>query len=259
MAIHKVLGSGRPVETKRTKEVRDRETAVIEVEGSFADIELADPRRYCPSGMEVESSNVTTTGDGMGKLTVRCIKYDSALSSSAIRTTFHIGMEAVTYDLEDHPYLTSVRGTIIKWLATEDSKRYDPSSHNYKYENENGILVTISNARAIEFCRSYMDSSITTFNRYFPVISKISIWRSPPGLIRNGRSFTSGTPTFSSGIGGFDNPPITLSGYGAQHWFKSHDEWQENADKTWTRTEQWTYTPESSTGTNAWIYNELEA
>lgn len=35
---------------------------------------------------------------------------------------------------------------------------------------------------------------------------------------------------------------------------QSKDSWRENGNRTWTRTEQWTYTPEGSSGDHAWIY-----
>lgn len=100
-------------------------------------------------------------------------------------------------------------------------------------------------------------AGIKTFNRYFPVIEEISTWSNPPGLSRSGKSFTGGTPTFSSDAGTYDDPPISLNGYPSGHWFKSKDSWAENENRTWTRTAQWTYTPESSSGNHAWIYNEL--
>jgi len=254
MSAIKVLGTNAPVETKISKEVHDREAVVVEVEGLYADLDRANPANYCPGGMTVESSQVTSTGDGMGKLTVRCIKYESGLDFQAMRTTFRVTMESVQYDLEDHPYLTDARDIIMKWLATDESKRVD--GNDYKYEDKDGELVDINDQLSISFCDAYM-SGIKTFNRYFPVIEKISTWKNPPGLNRNGRSFSSGSPTFSANAGTFDEPPITLNGFPSSNWFKSGDGWQENADKTWSRTEQWTYTPEGSDSDHAWIYEEL--
>lgn len=255
MSAVKVLGTSNPVETKVTREVSDREAAVVEVAGLYADLDRANPANYCPSGMTVESSQVSSTEDGMGKLTIRCVKYDSGLDFSSVRTTFRVTMEAVQYDLEDHPYLAgSPRNIILMWLATDESKRID--DQDYKFENKDGTLEKITDNLAKKFCSAYM-SGIRTFNRYFPVIEKISVWKNPPGLNRNGRSFSGGSPSFSGNAGTFDAPPISLNGFAPTNWFKSGDGWQENADKTWTRTEQWTYTPEGSSSEHAWIYEEL--
>jgi len=260
MSAIKVLGTGNPVETKVTRESSDREAAVVEVEGSYATLERANAASYCPSGMEVESSSLASTGDGMGKLTVRCLKYDSGMSFGAMRTTFRVTMESVQYDLNKHPHLAESREIIDSWLSTEESMRKDENgNHCYaKVKLDGSIeLVPIQDQKSLKFISAYVSGGISTFNRYFPVIEKISVWKNPPGLNRNGRSFTSGSPSFSANAGKFDAPPITLNGFASTNWFKSGDGWQENADKTWTRTEQWTYTPEGSSGNHAWIYNQL--
>lgn len=255
MSATKVLGSATPVTTGVRKEKSDREATVVEVEGLYSDLEREVPETYCPQGFTVETSSLASTGDGLGKLTVRCVKYDNGFSFSSVKTTFRVDMQEVTYDLEDHPHVKSVRNTILMWLATAESKRVGVSS--YMYEDKDGYMQTIGNQLAIKFCEAYM-SGITTFNRYFPVIEKISTWRNPPGMNMSGRSFTGGSPTFSNNVGKYDPPPLSLSGFAqSNYWFKSKDSWVQNADTTWTRTEQWTYTPESSSGQNAWIYNNL--
>lgn len=186
-------------------------------------------------------------------MTLNCRAYDnpSAADLAPIRTTIEVNMEEVQYDLEDHPSLASVRNTILMWLATDESKRVDGS--DYKYTDKNGALKTVSGGNALKFCAAYM-AGIKTFNRYYPVITKRSIWKNPPGLTRSGRSFTGGSLPFSANCGKFDTPPITLSGFAATNYFKSHESWVQNENKTWTRTEAWTYTPEGSSGSHAWIY-----
>lgn len=256
MAAKLVIGSGKPVETSRSKVTTTREATVIEVEGRYVDVEKLNPKNYCPAGLTVESSKVTSTGNGMGKLTVSCIAYDesSGAEFGPVRTTIRITMQEVQYDLEDHPHLKSARDTILKWLATDEAKRVDGGKYKYTDANDNETEITDDTAK--KFCAAYM-AGIKTFNRYYPVIEKISTYKNPPGLARNEKSFTGGSPTFSAGIGKFGDPPISLNGYGNGHWFSSKDEWVENADKTWQRTQQWTYTPESSSGYHAWIYNNL--
>ena len=232
----------------------DKRSAVVTVEGPIAALKSADPEDFVPDGYTLDTSNVTPSGDGLGKLTINCVKYEEGTSFSAIRTTFRIEMQEVQYDLEDHPYLADARSMILKWLATDEAQRFDGNS--YKYMDADGELKTVSGEKALKFCAAYM-AGIKTFTRYYPVVEKISTWSNPPGLNMSGKSFSGGSPTFSSDAGKFSEPPISLNGYASTNWFKSKDSWAENENKTWTRTEQWTYTPESSSGSHAWIYNEL--
>ena len=232
----------------------DKRSAVVTVEGPIDALKAANPADYVPAGYTLDTSNVTPNGNGLGKLTINCVRYEDGASFSALRTTFSIDMQEVQYDLEDHPSIKDVRNIVLMWLATDESKRVD--GDNYMYMDKDGALQKVTGNAAIRFCAAYM-AGIKTFNRYFPVIEKISTWSNPPGLSRSGKSFTGGTPMFSSNAGKFDSPPISLNGYPATNWFKSHDKWVENENKTWTHTEQWTYTPESSSGDHAWIYNEL--
>lgn len=254
MATQKILGSGDAVETGYSREESEKRTRTVTVEGLLSDIELESPEDHCPSGYEIDSYNIASSGDGMGKMTIRCVKYNSGASFDALRTTFRVDMLEVQYDLEDHPYLASVRDMCVKWLGTDESKRVNGTT--YKYEDENGSLTEITDATAKKFCAAYM-AGIKTFMRFYPVIEKQSTYSNPPGMSRSGKSFTGGSPTFSQGIGEYDTPPLNLSGYASTNWFKSKDSWVENGNRTWTRTEQWTYTPESSSGNHAWVYNEL--
>lgn len=246
-------GASGPQRTKTSRSTSDKNQTIVTVEGRYTDLESADPADYVPSGLTPESSRLDPSGGGMGVLTINCILYDDSSSSSLapIRTTIEVDMEEVQYDLEDHPSLASVRNTILMWLATDESKRVDGST--YKYTDKNGELQTVSGNNALKFCAAYM-AGIKTFNRYYPVITKRSIWKNPPGLTRSGRSFTGGSLPFSSNCGKFDTPPITLSGFAATNFFKGPESWVQNENRTWTRTEKWTYTPEGSNGAHAWIY-----
>ena len=243
----------------------DKDAKTITVEGLYSDLEaLTDAQIYgsdstpgiVPAGYTVVTRSLIPAGKGMGKLVLNCIGYYTDASEdnwSPVRTTFHIGMEAVEYDLIDHPALSneSVHDICAKWLASDEAVRF--SGGNYSYTDENGNQHQIADETALKFCRAYQ-SGIKTFNRYYPVIEMRSIWKNPPGLTRNGRSFTGGTPAFSENMGAYNQPPITLKGYPEANWYKSHDEWTENENTTWTRLEQWTYTPEGRGGQHGWIY-----
>ena len=253
-----IAGKRGALTTGTVLQTADKRSATVTIEGPIAALKAALPESFVPAGFTLNTSSLTPNGNGLARLTVNSVKYEGDGSGgsgfSAIRETIRVEPQEAQYDLEDHPHLAPARDIILKWLATDESKRVDGNS--YKYMDASGALNPVVDDLALKFCKSYM-AGIKTFNRYYPVVEKISIWSNPPGISRFGRSFRSGSPTFSSGLGKYNDPPITLNGFGSGHWFKSKDGWVENENTTWTRTEQWTYTPESSSGDNAWIYTEL--
>ena len=263
-----ILKKGRsgPVETGQTITKSDKDGVTVVVEGTYSSLKTLGAQRvaqYVPAGYTFISSRLSPTGNGFGELAISCVKYENEGASgfAPVRTTFRIKMAEVQYDLEDHPYLKGTyRDICLKWLATDEAVRVklENGGTKYYYTNENGEQHQINDQRALKFCAAYM-AGITKFTRYFPVVDKISIWKNPPGLLRSGNSFSSGSPKFSANIGHWDNPPISLNGFPSGHWFKSDDSWEENENKTWTETEQWTYTPETSSGDHSWIYTELDS
>ena len=254
-------GSASPGVTNIVTTTAEKNSATVEVEGThdaLSRLGSAEIAAFVPVGYAFESSQLSSTGDGMGKLTVKATLYDNPAASglTPVRTTFRIEMLEVQYDLEDHPYLAGTyRDICLKWLATDEAVRV--SGEKYYYTNENGEPHEINDARALKFIAAYM-AGIKTFNRYYPVVEKISVYKNPPGLTMSGNSFTGGSPTFSEGIGTYDDPPISLNGYPSGHWFKSKDSWTEGENKAWTRTEQWTFTPQWGSDEHGWIYTELD-
>lgn len=248
-------GASGPQITRISRTRSDKNAATVTVYGPYVDLDEADPTEFVPDGLSLEKSTLSPADCGMGTLTLECISYDNpdGTGLSPIRTTFEVDMEEVVYDLEDHPSLQSNRATILAWLATDESKRVD--GNDYKYTDKNGELQTVTGDKALKFCKAYM-AGIKTFVRYYPVISKKSVWKNPPGLTREGRSFTGGSLPFSENCGKFDTPPISLSGFDDNNYFKGPENWVQNENKTWTHTEKWTYTPEGSTGEHAWIYED---
>lgn len=257
MAIKKLAGKSGALKTSTSFSNSDKNSATVIVEGPYSAVKSAQGSigNYVPGGYTALRDTLTPEGNGLAKLVIECNKFDSGGGSDVapIRTSFEVEMCEVQYDLEDHPHLASGRDLILKWLATDESKRVD--GDDFKYTDKNGDLQTLGDEVALKFCNAYM-AGIKTFNRYYPVITKISVWKNPPGLNRFGQSFSGGSPRFSY-IGTFDTPPISLSGYPQTKYFKSKDAWRQNENRTWARTEQWTFTPEGSTSQHAWIYNEL--
>ncbi len=253
----KKLGTGGGVRTGVTTEIADKNGKTVVFEGAVAELEGMSLDGKIPSGYVPVRSVLTPTGGGMGRLTVSCVAYEEATveTSQPVRTTIEIEMEEVTYDLVDHPYLATVRETCRKWLATDEAKRVAVVGQDtkYYYTDKTGTEVEVENATALKFCKAYM-AGIKSFVRYFPVIVRNSIYKNPPGLTRSERSFTGGSPKFSSDCGLFSTPPVSLSGYASTNWFKGGDRWRERGDTTWELQEKWTYTPDGSTGPHAWIY-----
>lgn len=261
MAVVHILGSANPVETRKSKSVAQKNTIDVTIEGTVAGLEALDPTTKVPAGYIIDSSNLSEHGDGFGTLTIHCVTYESGSSFSAARSTFRVDMMETSIDLIAHPKLSGVTDICAKWLATDLADRGPDESGKFYYRakpeegKEKGELIEITDQASIDFCSAY-SSGITTYLRFDPVIEQIDIWKNPPGLNRSGdtTSFSGGSPTFSSDVGKWSPPPITLSGYPTENWFKSKDSWIENANKTWTRTQVWTYSPDGSTGTHSWIY-----
>ena len=169
-------------------------------------------------------------------------------------TTFSVDMLETEIPLYAHPHLDGLRGICLAWLSTDESERVDGNG-DYWYRDAAGKKLKIAQAAVIDFCKAYSDG-IETYTKYTPVITKISVYKRLPGGSMTGRSTTGGTADFSEEIGEWDDPPLMLEGYPSGHWFKSGDGYVQNTDQTWKRTEQWTYTEETSGSQNGWIYDE---
>lgn len=174
--VHKA-GSNEPQVTGEVSHVADKSSTVVTVEGLYSALKSADPEDYVPDGYTLESSTCSPSGNGLGKLTVNCLKYDSGSASSftPVRTTFRVDMAEVQYDLEDHPKLANVRDKVLAWLATDESERVKDDKFYY-HDAESDEALEITEEPAKMFCAAYM-AGIKTFNRYFPVVEKISVWK----------------------------------------------------------------------------------
>ena len=98
---------------------------------------------------------------------------------------------------------------------------------------------------------------IHTYNEYWPIIVRRETYRRLPGASMKDNSTTGGNIKFTTNAGKFEIPPLHLRGWPEdKHWFKGKDTWEQNADTTWTRTEQWVYTPVTD---HSWIYEDADA
>lgn len=264
-------GEAKGVQTGVSVTKSDAATTKITIEGPLPMLESIQPTQgavyssafpYIPNdGSYVQSSTITSDGRGGGTLNITCVNPGADTTQSPAtptKITYRLTMAEEQTDLIAHPTITASTTVVdicLKWLATDDAKKHDGT--HYQYDEGDGETFTpISDATAIKFCQAWMHG-IKTYNRYFPVVEKISTWKRVPGLTLSGAQITGGTITtanFSADIGKWDSPAITLAGYSSTGFFKSKDDWTQNAKSSWTRTEQWVWTPDGSGSNYGWIY-----
>ncbi len=219
---------------------------------------------WVPSGYLVDSATLTCA-DGEGTITIRCVAPGPDGTETLASPTlieYEIDMVECQMDLISHPAITSndiALDECIKWLASDESLRYDDG--DYYWIDADGVKQPVSQPEAQDFCAAWMHG-IKTFNRYFPVISKESTFTRIPGLtigaLSNGFSITGGTAKFAADIGTFSAPDISLEGFADTGYFKSGDSYKRAGKKSWTRVEQWTWTPDGSDSPFSWIYESQE-
>ena len=257
MAIELVAGSPDAVTTGISKTGgSNKDSSIVTVEGPVSVLEtITDFDSLAPAGMTVESHTLEPNGDGFGKLIVRCVNYGSGdVSTTPTRTTWRISMQEVQTDLKNHPHFdgNDARKQIEAWLATDTDKRYDASG-NPQCVKPNGEIEPLTDP-ATDYVKAY-EKGIETYVRHFPVLEKISYYKTLPGCSMTKNSTTSGTVSqFSSDVDKWNVPDVKLSGYANTGWFKSGDNYEQGNDLVWARTQQWTWTPDGSTSELGWIY-----
>ena len=258
MAIQHIIGSEDGVTTGIARTGGgDKDSAVVTVEGPVSVLEtITDFDSLAPSGMEVENHTIEPNGDGFGRLVVRCVNYGSGdVSTTPTRTTWRISMQEVQVDLKRHEHFdgNDARRQIDKWLATDADQRYD-SSGNPQYVDSEGQAHPLT-APATDYVTAY-EKGIESYVRHFPVIEKISYYKTLPGCSMVKNSTTSGTVSqFSDDIDTWNVPDVKLAGFANTGWFKSGDNYDQGNDLVWTRTQQWTWTPDGSNSDTGWIYS----
>lgn len=254
MAIEHVTGSDDPVETGASTVYGDQPTKVITVEGPMSLLEtVADVSSFVPDGFEYDTHRVVPSGDGFGKIEITCKDFGNAQTTTPERTTWKIQMAVEVTDLKRHPTCVSARTDIELWLGTDPSKRFNDQGRP-QYIDENGNPQPISADGAVKYINAYK-AGIETYNRYFPVIQKISIYKRLPGVSVSGKLVGTGKVNeFSGNIGKWNTPGVTLNGFADTGWFMSGDSYDQDNSLKWTRTEEWTWTPNGSDSTTGWIY-----
>jgi len=272
MGLEYIAGSQNALVTVGSKRISTANDTTVQISGPYATVAALQPAygadhttfTPCPDGFTVDDSVVTPDGRGGATLSVHCVNYGSPAGQTFApqKSVFNIEMVETVYDLQQHPTLTADAATvktIALWLNSTPEVQYSGST-GYSYTDSAGESQEIAaDSLAYKFCAAYQ-AGIKTFTRYYPVIKKVSIWSSLPGVSISGNSMTGGTVSqFSADIGKWDTPPLTLAGYAATNWFKSGDDYNQNQDQTYTRREQWTYSPDGSTGPHGWIYQTSQS
>ena len=256
MAVELVTGSPDPVVTGESTVHGDQPTKVITVEGPMSLLDaVTDVSGFVPDGYEYDTHRVIPTADGFGKIEITCKDFgDSSYGSTPERTTWKIQMASVQKDLKYHPTCVDSRLEIELWLATDPAKRFNDSDQP-QYIDDQGTPQPISAPGATKYIKAYM-AGIETYNDYYPVIQKISYYKRLPGVGMSGKSVTTGKVTqFSTNIGKWNTPGVTLNGFADTGWFKSGDNYEQDNSQKWTRTEEWTWTPNGSDDDDFnWIY-----
>lgn len=260
MAIELVTGSDDAVVTGVSRTGGgNKDSAIVTVEGPVSLLEkITDFDSFAPSGMIVESHTIDPNGDGFGRLVIRCVSYGSGqVSTTPTRTTWRITMAEVQTKLQSHPHFddpnnNEPRRQIAMWLATDELNRYDDNG-SPQYVDSEGTAHPLTSP-ATDFCTAY-EKGIETYVRHFPVVEKISYYKTLPGCSMTGNSTTSGTVSqFSGDIDTWSVPDVKLSGFANTGWFKSGDNYEQSNDLVWARHEQWTWTPDGSSSDTGWIY-----
>ncbi len=275
--LGKDLATGTPkgVQTGLGKRRGDTDSLVITIEGPQAAMESLVPAQgathadfaYIPTGCYVQNASLSSDGRGKGTITINCV--DPGADSEQIpatptKITYRLTMAEEQTDLIAHPVITA-SATVVRdclaWLATDDAKKVDENGDYQYVESDGTSYMPITDATAIKFCDAWMHG-IKTFNRYFPVVEKISTYKRVPGLSLTGATITGGTvaaTNFGGNIGTWNAPAITLSGFASTGFFKSKYDWTQNAKSSWTLTEQWVWTPDGSDSAYGWIYANTNA
>lgn len=217
---------------------------------------------WVPTGLYVKTA-VLSSSNGEATITINCIDPGGDTSQNPAAPTlieYQILMSEVQMDLISHPDISGNATTLdecIKWLATPEQNRRGAAGGQmgYQYLDENGDYQPVSQPEAEKFCYAW-ERGIHSYNRYYPVIEKQSYYRRVPGLTLVGLKGQSPTGTidqFSTAIGTFDEPDISLSGYASAGFFKSGDDYR-SSGKGFMRSEQWTWTPDYEDPNLNWIY-----
>lgn len=235
------------------------------------------------NGYKIKNLSLSREEGNVGLLSASLVKCGSITKPYHI--TYTVDMVEDQRTLLRHPMFRGKSKSydiIRKWNETREGLRFTagdtPEKDVYRYEDYEGgglggsdsiyvddlidvgkrKLFVIKDEVALKYCKAVV-AGIETYNVYLPVISKVSLYlKQPPGVSQDDDTHEiKGNLEFSKGIGRWDSSfGFTLVGFEdneKQGWFKSQDQWLQNSDGSWQRTEQWTF---SDSKDHAWIYEE---
>lgn len=188
--------------------------------------------------------------------------------------TWDVSMEEVQMRLINHPMIQKHAsiGTILKWEETRKGWRAKTVDGEFKFyymdyatDGSSATLNEIKKSKSpwtYAYCKA-VTQGIETYNRYLPVITKVSSYLEIPGAQYNqDHVITGGTISEFSGaseIGHFDAPELKVKGFQDGKdgvWYKNCDKFTTQADGSATRTEGWVFTNDPN---HMWVYtNQLD-
>ena len=263
---------------KRSVTTTDSRRLTVEICGDYQDLasQKCFPGDNPPSaswgsgedvtGYRVESATLEREDGKRGILTINLVKAKG--SDAEINVTYDIEMQEVQKKLRTHPKLAKAGALEQIWGFENLDPQLrvtkwdgDGKPTEFQYMPTDGTSpVVMDNIGAIAYAKA-VTAGIETYNVYLPVISKTSTFLRMPGVTfdEDTHEITGGTlnkySKFSE-IGYFTNPPINIEGYTNENdglWFKSVDKYTQQANGSWTRTEQWVYTNDTD---HDWIYGK---
>lgn len=258
MSIRLVAGKPGAVKTGDLRSSGEQNVRTITIEGPYSEIEDIGLDQYVPRNCNLVNSNLEDDGNGFGKWTLICESNETEYDGSKpYKVSWKIDMEEVQKDLKTHPSVVYDRANIERWLATDPSRRIDENG-DPQWVDENDQPHKIGeNTGAWKYCDAYM-RGIESYVVHYPVVEKISYYKSIPGCSMYNGTITGGSAEFSNGIDKWGAPDIKLAGYDNDGWLNSGDSYQKDGGNAWVRTVRWTWTPDGRSSPTGWIYSEAK-
>lgn len=255
MSMRIVRGKAGPIKTGVMKSRGEQNVGTITLEGPYSAIKNISFDNFVPKDAIVTNAILESDGMGGGKWTLD-LEYseDEYEGSKPYKVSWKIDMEEVQKDLKTHPSVVYDRANIERWLATDASRRIDENG-DPQWVDENDVTHEIENdSGAWKYGDAYM-RGIESYVVHYPVVEKISYYKSIPGCSTYNGTITGGSAEFSKGIDKWGAPDIKLAGYDNDGWLKSGDGYQKDGGNSWVRTERWTWTPDGRSSPTGWIYS----
>lgn len=270
IAIYKGGDTGKSGMSTGVKVYSQSDTATLEVEvvGDFTTLDNLGygPGTYfqnghaawgIPSGYAILNCSLSREDGNVGVYKLTLVRPVGDLILNPYSITYEVEMQADMRQLDGHPHIQAGGDTTLNEIKLwEDSNEQADSEGPFYYkagkDEEHREKVYLQDDKAKEYAKAKR-SGIDSYGVYLPVVVRTSSYIS----INSGTVDSTISVPYSSNIGTFDSPPVSLNGFsgGSEHWFKSGDTYSRSNNGQWTRRETWTYVDITA---NDWIYDSPE-